>query len=157
MTSWLLDRPWIDGMDSWGEVTDSLSEGWDLLGDDRYDRWVSKHETRLCVVERLGSLGARHRRGLHRAGFRPRPSRAGQLWLWTPPPELLPALPDRAEGFGAFLAASVHVVRTRERLLADQALHVVRDVFGADVEDVAVLPPEPPREDEDDQSWQEFA
>lgn len=79
------------------------------------------------LVEPL-TARARHRRALHKAGFRSSPT-ARTTWLWTaaaPPPAgpLGPAAASRA------MPDRIRRQLAAQRLLADTAVRVACDVFG---------------------------
>ena len=119
---------------------------WDELDDALHDDWLSVHDGRgravvrvregLGLVELPGLLRARERRGLHRVGFRLQRARDLRVWVWLAPE----AAPLDCGDVGALLRSWT----ARGAAVRAQAVHVLRDVLGADLPamSVVLLPPE---------------
>ena len=142
---------WMDGFLSWEEVEDCLSERWsrvDLLG---WGLCLVRDGQHLLAVEQPGRWRARHRRGLHRLGFRPLAARGRTVWWWDVQQQLrdldLDSFADPAEAVVARATPGrrqrqVLLLRTllaTEQLMLDQAQRVLRDVFRAAPGEIAVL------------------
>ena len=120
---------------SWAELADLLSDDWLSLRDG-CGRCLIRLPDGLGLVEQPGRLRARERRGLHRCGFRLQRADGLRVWVWAPPNA--PPLDARD------LAASLRRWRERAESVRRHALRTVREVLGAEVQDVSVvlLPPE---------------
>ena len=92
-------------------------------------------------------LRARERRGLHRCGFRLERSGDLRVWVWLAPEQ---PPPDRAD-----VGALLRHWTARDAAVRAQAVHVVRDVLGADLGAVSVvlLPEDPDDDGWDDDEW----
>ena len=130
-----------DRVSSWDELADVLRDDWLSVRDGR-DRCLIRLPDGLGLVEHPGLLHARERRGLHRSGFRLQHADGVRVWVWAPPGD------ERADPRD--LAASLRRWQARGEAVRRQALRTVRDVLGAQVQELAVvLLPE-----EDDQ-WED--
>lgn len=127
---------------------------WDELDDALHDDWLSVHDGRaravvrvrdgLGLVDRPGLLRARERRGMHRCGFRLERARGLRLRVWLAPEQ---PPPDSAD-VGALLRSWSE----RDAVVRGQAVHVLRDVLGADLGAVSVVLLPPEQDDQDDES-----
>ena len=136
----------LDPLDlrSWDELDDVLRDDWLSVRDGRGRAVLRVHEG-LGVVEPPGLLRARERRGLHRCGFRLERARDLRVWVWLAPEQ---PPPDRSD-----LGALLRRWTARDAAVRAQAVHVLRDVLGADVRAVSVVLLPPDDEDEDDAGW----
>ncbi|MDT7570029.1 MAG: hypothetical protein QOE05_203 [Actinomycetota bacterium] len=112
---------------------------------------LHRHELSICVVEPPQRWRARHRRGLHRLGFRRFSLRGRCVWRWTLSLDELDAaarshslmnLPEPRTRLHERLARSF----SREQLMREQLRRVFSDVLGFEPEQLCVELPE----DEDD-------
>jgi hypothetical protein len=106
-----------------------------------------RDELRICVAEPPERWRARHRRGLHRLGFR-RISRAGiSVWGWTLPLSELTAAAAAhpiMHTTGPRTRAHERLARafSREQLMREQLRRVLADVFGYEPARLCVELPE---------------
>lgn len=152
-----LEGTWHHGPGSWEEVEQCLREPWELVVDRAQDHLVLRVGDTLRVLECRGTWRARHRRGMHRAGFRSVDLPEARVWLWARTVGQPLSAPATGRASGARPASAD---RWRERLVIEsglrgQAVHVLRDVLGARCADLAVLQPEPWWLDEDAEQWDE--
>ncbi|MCU1592214.1 MAG: hypothetical protein JWP11_3470 [Frankiales bacterium] len=154
-----------DGAMNYDEVCDGFTDYQQLVAEcapmslvyDAGETFVLLRGAVSVVVRDLGTWRARHRRGLHRLGFRPVVSRGIAVWQWRPTDELIaeelrtkPALPDDV-ATTAFLK-TLNIILVSDELLQDQALRVLRDVFRCPPSDLRL---QVPQEHEDD--WRDAA
>jgi hypothetical protein len=90
-------------------------------------------EVTIAVLERPTAWRARHRRGLHRLGFRPRTTAVGAMWEWSPPDDDVREEVGRADNLAglpdhAFIQFAREVL-ARDRLLSARCVVVLREVF----------------------------
>ena len=158
------DDDWAQDLESWEELAELLRGDWDRV----------HHPPLGLSLERANGLvafdlhqrwHARHRRGLHRLGFRT-PGPRG-VWLWDVEPALhatdvnLFASPFESiveVGPSAAGAARVLRLRTslaRDHLVREQALRVLREVFRCEPADLGVLlvQADDDWEDEEEDAW----
>ncbi len=133
--------------------------GWDLC--------LARVDAGLFLPEPAGRWHARHRRALHRLGFRPLRSARATVWQWhaqqqleavdltafaTPLESMFrAAAPDRAAAY----VQRPRACRATEHLILEQTQRVLRDAFRCEPGDVAVLlaREEDEWEEEDDDLW----
>ncbi len=108
------------GFASWQDLADWLSGGWFCLLTGTEPGSVFHGSDGLVVLEQPGALRARHRRGLHRSGFRPCAGEAIVAWVWRSGDERR---------------------RPRHERCDERAIHLLRDVFRASPHEVGVLLP----------------
>jgi hypothetical protein len=143
------DDRWAEDLESWEELADLLrSVDWDRL--DCPSRGPSlERADGLLASDLRGRWHARHRRGLHRLGFRALGG-AG-TWQWDVEPQLRTADLSRfTSPFESILGAersaagAARIVRlrtslARDHLMGEQALRVLREVFRCGPRDLGVL------------------
>lgn len=160
---------WFDGFGAWEEVWPLLQDDdWMVVQDVRQRLTLHSSADGLCVYERPAlRLRARHRRGLHRLGFRP--TTYGRLteWLWEVDAVLaatdLDAYETDIDKAGPFLLPTTRATLRhrliRNQLVTQQAQRVVQEVFRSLPADIAVSvyrEPDPWDEDWDEEgqdSW----
>ena len=141
------DDGWTDGLESWEELADLLRSDWDRVV--HADLGLSlERADGLLAFELDGRWHARHRRGLHRLGFRSSNHGSVQVWEWDVEPLLhstdLGRFASPFESlFGITRSAStVQRLRrslARDHLVREQALRVLREVFRCEPRDLDVL------------------
>jgi hypothetical protein len=130
----------------WTEIQVSLTP-WTAASDDARSFLLMRGTYSLAVWERPRAWRARHRRELHRRGFRPRNSRNGVMWEWTVPEEHLRAEMSQQPWFSDAASPALPVMQrlgrsiAHSRLLGERAVVVMRDVFRLAPADVLVLVP----------------
>jgi hypothetical protein len=88
-----MDLDELTDFDDWTDVRLSLAP-WTAAHDAHRSLVLLRSEQGVHVYEPPGAWRARHRRGLHRLGFRSRrPPRGGHAWEWTVPADVVEAEP----------------------------------------------------------------
>lgn len=159
---------WYGGFTSWEQVRSLMrSDDWSTLRDDRQRLEVQHSGEGLVVYDwRSVRLRARHRRGLHKLGFRATAHEHVTLWDWDVAPALTATVRSEHDELLERLAQwarpeSVAAARRRfvgGDLIVDQARRVLEEVYRSEVRDLAVaVYREPEYSDEeyedDDQEW----
>jgi hypothetical protein len=150
-----MDLDELIDFDDWTDVRLSLAP-WAVAHDGCRVALLRDADT-LAVLERDGAWRARHRRELHRLGFRSRPHPHGRIWEWTVPEQALQLERSHQRGFGdssLSLHPAVRRLRTalaQDRLLGERAVVVLRDVFRLTPADVRLS--EPVTDDAADDEW----
>lgn len=127
-------QTWIDDFTDWDDVAECLHGDWELVRDQATGAEVLRGPDFLAVLEH-DALRARHRRALHRSGFRSYQLRARRCWLWVVPSESA-VTPAQA---GPAFAARLRREREVGALLSTRAIHVLREVFRTPIGDVVVM------------------
>lgn len=157
------DDGWVDDLESWEEVADLLRDEWDRVEHPGFGLSLERADG-LLAFDLGGRWRARHRRGLHRLGFRKLDLPRIDVWLWDVEPQL------RSTDLSAFATAfeAVHGTEryvaalrwlrsslARDHLVREQALRVLRDVFPCEPADLHVLlvQEDDEWEDEEDDAW----
>lgn len=157
------DDGWVEELESWEEVADLLRGEWDRVEHPAWGLSLARTEG-LLAFDLRGQWRARHRRGLHRLGFRKLAVPRIEAWLWDVRPQLRTTdLSAFATAFEAVhgterYAGGLRWLRTtlaRDHLVREQALRVLRDVFRCEPGDLEVLHVEEEDgwEDEEDEAW----
>ena len=139
---------WHSSFSTWEDVRSLLrTDDWTTLRDDRQVLEVQHSASGLTVYEwTTARMRARHRRGLHRLGFRPRALPHVTFWDWDVAPSLSRTTysrhDDRLRAYADW-ARPVHVAALSRRLvgadlIADQVQRVVDRVFRSELRDLAV-------------------
>ncbi len=147
------DDGWAEGFESWEELEELLHGEWDRV----------EHAASGLSLERADGLlafdahrrwHARHRRGLHRLGFRGLDLGRTTVWMWDVQPQLRATdlgrfagpfeavLASAASAASVAAAARIQRARTslaRDHLVREQTMRVLRNVFRCRPEDLAVL------------------
>jgi len=141
------DDGWAEDLESWEQLADLLSDDWDRVEHAPLGLSLERAEG-LLAFDLRGRWHARHRRGLHRLGFRIVAPGGVQVWTWEVEPQLHTTDLSRvASSFASIFAdersAGVVVrLRTslaRDHLVREQALRVLRDIFRCQPGDLRVL------------------
>lgn len=159
---------WADGFTSWAEVTELLREEWTRVEQVGWDLCLERVDAGLFLPEPAGRWHARHRRALHRLGFRPLRSGRAAVWHWAVKQQLesidlaafatpmesafAAARPERA----AVYVQQLRTVLATEHLIREQTQRVLRDAFRCEPGEVAVLlarEEDEWEEDQDDDLW----
>lgn len=137
--NWDWDDPWVDDLASWEDVGEVLRADWDRVVHPSLGLSLERAEGLLAFDER-GRWRARHRRGLHRLGFRPVALGGTDVWQWDVEPQLQATdLSRSASPFGWILGVDrfgptslrLRTLLARDQLVRDQAVLVLREVAGA--------------------------
>lgn len=138
---------WNQDLESWEEVADLLRAEWDRVSCPSLGLSLERADG-LAAFDLRGLWRARHRRGLHRLGFRKLAHPRVEVWLWDVEPQL------RATDLSAFAttfkavhgteryAAGLRWLRTslaRDHLVREQALRVLREVFRCEPDQLGIL------------------
>jgi hypothetical protein len=141
------DDGWAEDLESWEELADLLRSDWDRIDSPPLGLSIERADG-LIAFDLRERWHARHRRGLHRLGFRPLARGGVHVWKWDVEPQLHTTDLSRfASPFESIFerepsAATVLRMRTslaRDHLVREQALRVLRDVFRCEPADLAVL------------------
>lgn len=142
------DELWFSGFSEWDDVWSLLQgDDWMALRDDRQRLEVHAGADGLVVYEwRDERMLARHRRGLHKLGFRPDAYGHVTLWEWDVGPTLATTYHSEHDEMlerYARLARPETVAALRRRLvggelIVEHAQRVVHEVFRCEVRDLAV-------------------
>jgi hypothetical protein len=129
-------------VDTWLQLQDSMAP-WTGAEDLARSVLLIRGEDELYVLERTRAWRARHRRAMHRLGFRPRTVRDGAMWEWTPAEAELDAEVVRVfrkpEPSSTPSARQVRALLAQHQLLDERAVVVLRDVFGLRTEDFRLV------------------
>lgn len=145
--TWSWDDPWADDLASWEDVAEVLHSDWDRVEHAALGLWLERAEGLLAFDER-GRWRARHRRGLHRLGFRRSALGGTDVWQWDMEPQLLATDLSRfaisfesifSGGRSAARARRLRTLLARDHLVREQALRVLREVFRCEPGGLAVL------------------
>lgn len=142
------NEEWYDGFASWEEVRTLLrSDEWTALRDERQRLEVRHGGDGLIVYEWCSErMRARHRRGLHKLGFRAAAYNPVTLWEWDVAPALAATEQsehdEMLEHFSRW-ARPESVAAARRRLVGDdltveQVGRVIQEVFRSEARDLAV-------------------
>ena len=147
---------------SWADLEDLLRSDWDRVEHQVVGLSLERADG-LMAFDLRGQWHARHRRGLHRLGFRA--LSGSSIWAWDVEPPLrttdLSLFASPLESiFRAFPTAAARVLQlrttlARDHLVREQALRVLREAFRCEPDDLGVLlvrEEEEWAEDEDD-AW----
>lgn len=129
------DDGWAEDLASWEELTDLLRDDWDRVDCPSLGLSLERADGLLAFdVHRRWQ--ARHRRGLHRLGFRALALGGVAVWKWDVEPQL-------------------RTSSARDHLVHEQALRVLREVFRCQPGALAVLLVREEDEwwDEEDDAW----
>jgi hypothetical protein len=145
MTYYLEDQP---GISTWDQLAPMTP--WTVVYDDEQHALLIRGAGAIAVQERPGAWRARHRRALHRLGFRRRARLDCAMWEWTPPQAAVREEVDRVFTVPA-TTASLQQLFALDLLLDARCVVVLRDVFGLTPADLhlAVLV------DDEDEDWDE--
>lgn len=160
------DDGWAEDLTSWEELAELLRGDWDRVAHPSLGLSLERADG-LLAFDLHGRWHARHRRGLHRLGFRALALGRVVVWKWDVEPQLrttdLSRFANPFESiFGAerSAAGAARVVRlrtslARDHLVREQALRVLRDVFRCQPSDLGVLlvQEDDAWGDEDDDVW----
>jgi hypothetical protein len=160
------DDGWAEDLQSWEELADLLRGDWDRIAHPSLGLSLERADG-LLAFDLRGRWHARHRRGLHRLGFRALALGGVDVWKWDVEPQLRTTDLSRFASpfesiFGAerSAAGAARVVRlrtslARDHLVREQALRVLRDVFRCQPGDLGVLlvQEDDAWGDEDDDAW----
>ena len=163
MTEASYDDGWAEDLESWEEVAHLLRSEWDRVEHPPVALSLERADG-LIAFDLRGRWRARHRRGLHRLGFRSLRLGALDVWTWDVEPQLRTTDLSRfASPFESIFrdeaTAAVRVVRLRTSLARDhlvqvQALRVLREVFRCEPSDLTVLLTRQDDEwDDEDDAW----
>jgi len=162
MTGAWYDDDWAEDLESWEELVELLRSDWDRVEHPCLGLSLERADG-LLALDLRARWHARHRRGLHRLGFRALIDRGS--WLWDVEPALcttdLSQFANPIESiFGASAAGAARVLRlrtslARDHLVREQALRVLREVFRCEPGDLEVLLVREVDEweDEEDDAW----
>jgi hypothetical protein len=141
------DDGWAEDLESWEELADLLRSDWDRIDSPPLGLSIERADG-LIAFDLRERWHARHRRGLHRLGFRPL-ARSGvqRVDVGRGAAAAHTDLSRFASPFESIFerepsAATVLRMRTslaRDHLVREQALRVLRDVFRCEPADLAVL------------------
>ena len=132
------DDPWVDDLASWEDVADVLRDDWDRVVHPPLGLSLERADGLLAFDER-GRWRARHRRGLHRLGFRPVALGGTAVWQWDVRPQLHATdLSQFASPFESIFgpgrsgptALRLRTLLARDQLVRERAMRVLREVFG---------------------------
>ena len=143
------DDAWAVELESWEELIGLLRGDWDRVEHPPLGLSLERADG-LLAFDLHGRWHARHRRGLHRLGFRALSD--SRIWRWDVEPPLrstdlslfasrfesiFEATPPSAAGEARVLRMRMSLAR--DHLVREQALRVLRDVFACEAGDVGVL------------------
>ena len=144
---WDWDDPWVDDLASWEDLGEVLRADWDRVVHPSLGLSLERAEGLLAFDER-GRWRARHRRGLHRLGFRPVALGGTGVWQWDVEPQLRATdLSRPASPFVSIFgvdrsgptALRLRTLLARDQLVRDQAVLVLREVFRCEPSELTVL------------------
>ena len=164
MTRARYDDGWPEDVESWAELEDLLRDDWDRV-EHRAVGLSLERSDGLMAFDLRGRWHARHRRGLHRLGFRALSD--SRIWMWDVEQPLCTtdlsrfASPlESLYGVAPSATRASRVVRlrttlARDHLVREQALRVLREVFRCEPGDLRVLLVHEvdPWADEEDDDW----
>ena len=158
--AWDDDR-WAEDLESWEELADLLRSDWDRVEHPSLGLSLERTDG-LLAVDLRGRWHARHRRGLHRLGFRLVALGSQHVWRWHVEPHLqttdLSRFASQFESiFGAdpsgARALRLRTLLARDHLVREQALRVLREVFRCLPGDLVVLLVQEDDDWEEDDGW----
>lgn len=141
------DDGWVEELESWEELGNLLRSEWDRIEHPGLGLSLERADG-LLAFDLHGRWRARHRRGLHRLGFRKLALPHLEVWLWDVRPQLSRTdLSGFATTFVAIhgterYANALRWLRTslaRDHLVREQAVRVLRDVFRCEPDQLGVL------------------
>ncbi|CAN5289128.1 hypothetical protein BH24ACT10_BH24ACT10_10390 [soil metagenome] len=141
------DDGWAEDLESWEELADLLCSDWDRVEHTPLGLSLERADG-LLAFDLRERWHARHRRGLHRLGFRAVALGGVEVWKWDVEPQLhttdLSRFASSFESIFADERSAAVVVRrrtslARDHLVREQALRVLRDVFRCHPGDLGVL------------------
>jgi hypothetical protein len=144
--AWDDDR-WAQDFESWEEMAELLRSDWEVVEHPSLGLALERADG-LLAVDLRGRWHARHRRGLHRIGFRSVALGSPHVWKWDVEPQLqatdLSRFASRYESiFGAdpsgTRALRLRTLLARDHLVREQAQRVLREVFRCEPGDLEVL------------------
>lgn len=147
MTGAWYDDNWAEGLESWEELAHLLRSEWDRVEDSSLGLSLERADG-LLAFDLRERWHARHRRGLHRLGFRAVALGGVEVWKWDVEPQLhttdLSRFASSFESTFSDERSAARVVRlrtslARDHLIREQALRVLRDVFRCQPGDLGVL------------------
>ena len=161
--NWDWDDPWVDDLASWEDVAEVLRNDWDRVVHPTLGLSLERADGLLAFDER-GRWRARHRRGLHRLGFRPVALGGTDVWQWDVEPQLRATDLSRfASPFESIIgvdpsgarALRLRTLLARDQLVREQAVRVLREVFRCEPSEISVLlvREEEQWDDEADDAW----
>ncbi len=161
--TWDGDDPLVDDLASWEGVCEVLRNDWDRVVHLPLGLSLERADGLLAFDER-GRWRARHRRGLHRLGFRPMALGGTDAWQWDVRPQLQATDLSRfaspfesifGHGRSGPTALRLRTLLARDQLVREQAMWVVREVFQCEPGELAVLLVREEEQwgDEDDDAW----
>ena len=140
------DDNWAEDVASWADLEDLLRSDWDRV-EHRAVGLSLERADGLMAFDLRGQWHARHRRGLHRLGFRA--LSGSSIWVWDVEPPLrttdLSLFASPLESiYGAFPTAAARVLQlrttlARDHLVREQALRVLREAFRCQPDELGVL------------------
>ena len=143
--AWDDDR-WAEDLESWEELAELLRSDWDRVEHPSLGLSLERAEGLLAFDER-GRWRARHRRGLHRLGFRPVALGGTDVWQWDVEPQLQATDLSRfASPFESIFggdpsgtrALRLRTLLARDHLVREQAQRVLREVFRCEPGELSV-------------------
>lgn len=157
------DDGWAEDLESWEELADLLRGDWDRVAHPSLGLSLERADG-LLAFDLRGRWHARHRRGLHRLGFRALALGGVDVWKWDVEPQLhatdLSRFASPFESiFGAerSVAGAATVVRLRTSLARDYLAAIISFMAAhrpspstAPAAAPAARSPRPRRHDEDD-------
>ena len=136
MNLYLDDLPTLDDWEELGHAFASWTVAWDL------SRRVLmlREDNLIALLEQPGAWRARHRRALHRLGFRPQTTPDGALWEWTPCADDVRAEVGRGPHPRSENSVTARLMTrlAEDRLRGARCVAVMRDVFGLTPSEVRV-------------------
>ena len=145
--NWGWDDPWVDDLASWEDVAEVLRDDWDRVVHLPLGLSLERADGLLAFDER-GRWRARHRRGLHRVGFRPVALGGTDVWQWDVRPQLRATdLSRSASPFESIFgggrsgptALRLRTLLAQDQLVREQAMRVLREVFRCEPGELSVL------------------
>ncbi len=160
------DDGWAEDLESWEELADLLRDDWDRVEHPPLGLSLERADG-LLAFDLRGRWHARHRRGLHRLGFRAVALGGVDAWKWDVEPQLRTTdlsrfassfesiFGDERSAAGAARVGGLRTSLARDHLVREQALRVLREVFRCEPADLGVLLVREDDDwaDEDDEVW----
>lgn len=126
-----MDIEELAGPRDWADIQQPRAP-WEVAYTDDRSVLLFRGSDLLAVAERPRVWRARHRRELHRLGFRPRARPHCVMWEWTVPDDALKCEASQLRNNDVAEPRVMHRLRTgftRHRLLGERSVVVLRDVF----------------------------
>lgn len=157
----------VEDLESWEEMADLLCSDWDRVEHASLGLSLERADG-LLAFDLRGRWRARHRRGLHRLGFRAFALGGVDVWKWDMEQQVRttdlsrsaspvqPMLHSKPSEVGAAIVLRLRTSLVRDRLVREQALRVLREVFCCEPGDLAVQlvrEDDDGEDDEDDDTW----